>query len=108
ARAAACTGLPAGTAVAVGTVDAHVTAAAADALAPGRLLAVMGTSTCHVLNAERLADVDGMCGVVEGGISAGCWGYEAGQSAVGDIFAWWVDTALPETYRREAQARGQS
>jgi L-ribulokinase len=57
---------------------------------PGRLLAIMGTSTCHVVNATALADVPGICGVVDGGISAGYFGYEAGQSAVGDIFAWWT------------------
>ena len=50
----------------------------------------MGTSTCHVLNGTLLADVPGICGVVDGGISAGYYGYEAGQSAVGDIFAWWT------------------
>ncbi|MDO3700204.1 ribulokinase [Micromonospora sp. C28SCA-DRY-2] len=95
ARAAAWTGLPEGIAVAVGNVDAHVTAAAARALAPGRLVAIMGTSTCHVLNGERPAEVPGMCGVVDGGISPGAWGYEAGQSGVGDIFGWFVRHAAP-------------
>jgi L-ribulokinase len=90
ARAAAWTGLPAGIAVAAGNVDAHVTAPAARAVEPGRLLAIMGTSTCHVVNGAVLADVPGICGVVDGGISAGYYGYEAGQSAVGDIFAWWT------------------
>ncbi|MFG2011623.1 ribulokinase [Micromonospora sp. NPDC048868] len=95
ARAAAWTGLPAGIAVAVGNVDAHVTAAAAQALSPGRLVAIMGTSTCHVLNGTHPAEVPGMCGVVDGGISAGAWGYEAGQSGVGDIFGWFVTNAAP-------------
>jgi L-ribulokinase len=89
-RAARWTGLPAGIAVAAGNVDAHVTAPAARAVEPGKLLAIMGTSTCHVLNSPILADVPGICGVVDGGISAGFYGYEAGQSAVGDIFAWWT------------------
>ncbi len=84
--ASAWTGLPEGIAVAVGNVDAHVTSAAADALAPGQLVAIMGTSTCHVLNGAELRQVPGMCGVVLGGISAGAYGYEAGQSGVGDIF----------------------
>lgn len=97
-QAAAWTGLAAGTAVAVANVDAHVTAAAAKALAPGRLVAIMGTSTCHVVNGDRLAEVPGMCGVVDGGISVGSWGYEAGQSGVGDIFAWYVDQAAPAGY----------
>ncbi|MEU8003814.1 ribulokinase [Catellatospora sp. NPDC049111] len=95
AQAAAWTGLPEGIAVAVGNVDAHVTAAAAQALDPGRLVAIMGTSTCHVVNGTVPAEVSGMCGVVDGGISAGAWGYEAGQSGVGDIFGWFVDHAAP-------------
>ncbi|GAB3841412.1 ribulokinase [Micromonospora andamanensis] len=95
ARAAAWTGLPEGIAVAVGNVDAHVTAAAAQALDPGRLVAIMGTSTCHVVNGTHPAEVAGMCGVVDGGISSGAWGYEAGQSGVGDIFGWFVKHAAP-------------
>ncbi len=98
AEAAGWTGLRPGTAVAVGNVDAHVTAAAANALAPGRMVLVMGTSTCHVVNGTTLAEVPGMCGVVDGGISAGAWGYEAGQSGVGDIFGWYVDHAAPPGY----------
>ncbi|MER7442480.1 ribulokinase [Micromonospora avicenniae] len=98
AQAAAWTGLREGIAVAVGNVDAHVTAAAAEALEPGRLVAIMGTSTCHVVNGTELAEVAGMCGVVDGGISAGHWGYEAGQSGVGDIFGWYVEHAAPDGY----------
>ncbi|MCP3786706.1 ribulokinase [Micromonospora sp. A3M-1-15] len=95
ARAAAWTGLPEGIAVAAGNVDAHVTAASAQALAPGHLVAIMGTSTCHVVNGAELSEVPGMCGVVEGGLSPGAWGYEAGQSGVGDIFGWFVEHAAP-------------
>lgn len=95
AQAAAWTGLPEGIAVAAGNVDAHVTAASAQALAPGHLVAIMGTSTCHVVNGADLAEVPGMCGVVEGGLSPGAWGYEAGQSGVGDIFGWFVEHAAP-------------
>ncbi|HTF09860.1 MAG TPA: ribulokinase, partial [Asanoa sp.] len=87
AQAAAWTGLPEGIAVCVGNVDAHVTAPAAQATEPGQLLMVMGTSTCHVMNSDRLGEVPGMCGVVDGGIVPGLYGYEAGQSGVGDIFA---------------------
>jgi len=107
-RAARLTGLPAGIAVAVGNVDAHVTVAAADALEPGHLVAIMGTSTCHVMNSDVLRDVPGMCGVVDGGISAGRWGYEAGQSGVGDIFGWFVDNCVPESYQVQARQRGLS
>jgi L-ribulokinase len=108
AEAAAWTGLPQGIAVAVGNVDAHVTPPAANAIAPGQMVAIMGTSTCHVMNAPRLAEVPGMCGVVEGGIVAGEYGYEAGQSGVGDIFAWYLDQAVPADYRDEAARRGVS
>ncbi|MFJ2029644.1 ribulokinase [Streptosporangium sp. NPDC087985] len=106
ARAARWTGLPEGIAVAVGNVDAHVTAAAADAVRPGQMVAIMGTSTCHVMPSDRLAEVPGMCGVVRDGIVPGLWGYEAGQSGVGDIFAWFVETSVPEPYAREAASRG--
>ncbi|BCJ56560.1 ribulokinase [Actinoplanes sp. NBRC 14428] len=97
ARAAEWTGLREGIAVAVGNVDAHVTSAAAQALEPGQMVAIMGTSTCHVMNGDEVAVVPGMCGVVDGGIVAGLWGYEAGQSGVGDIFAHYV----PPTYTHE-------
>src|SRR3954468_4255513 len=99
------TGLPAGIAVAVGNVDAHVTAPAARAIDPGQMLIVMGTSNCHVMNADRLAEVPGMCGVVEGGITPGFWGYEAGQSGVGDIFGWFVENAVPPRYHDAARER---
>ncbi len=107
-QAAAWTGLPAGIAVAVGNVDAHVTAPAAQAVEPGQMLAIMGTSTCHVMNATGITEVPGMCGVVDGGIVAGLYGYEAGQSGVGDIFAWYVNNQVPGRYHEEAAARGLS
>jgi len=90
-QAAQWTGLPAGIAVAIGNVDAHVTAPAAQATKPGQMVAIMGTSTCHVMNGDSLHEVPGMCGVVEGGITPGLYGYEAGQSGVGDIFGWFVE-----------------
>jgi len=108
AEAATWTGLPEGIAVAVGNVDAHVTAPAARATQPGQMLAIMGTSTCHVMNSDALADVPGMCGVVDGGIVAGLYGYEAGQSGVGDIFAWFVENQVPQSYATRAAAAGQS
>ena len=108
ARAAAWTGLPEGIAVAVGNVDAHVTAPAARAVEPGQMVAIMGTSTCHVMNATELHEVPGMCGVVDGGIVAGLWGYEAGQSGVGDIFGWFVKHGVPPKYHQEAEATGVS
>lgn len=107
-QAAAWTGLPEGIAVAVGNVDAHVSAPAAKAVEPGQLVAIMGTSTCHVVNGDHLADVPGMCGVVDGGIISGLFGYEAGQSGVGDIFAWYVDRQVPERLYAAAHAAGTS
>jgi L-ribulokinase len=106
AQAAAWTGLPEGIAVAVGNVDAHVTAPAARAVEPGQMLMIMGTSTCHVMNGDELVEVPGMCGVVDGGIVPGLWGYEAGQTGVGDIFAWLVDNAVPPRYHKQARERG--
>lgn len=108
AEAARWTGLPEGIAVAVGNVDAHVTAPAANAVEPGQMVAIMGTSTCHVMNGETLNEVPGMCGVVDGGIMEGLWGYEAGQSGVGDIFAWYVNNQVPGDYAQEAASRGIS
>ncbi|WP_193612844.1 ribulokinase [Nocardioides lijunqiniae] len=108
AEAAAWTGLPEGIAVAVGNVDAHVTAPAAQAVGPGQMVAIMGTSTCHVVSSEVLREVPGMCGVVDGGIVAGSWGYEAGQSGVGDIFGWFVEHAVPPAYADAAAAAGES
>lgn len=108
AEAAGWTGLPEGIAVAVGNVDAHVTAPAAQAVEPGQMVLIMGTSTCHVINSAGLAEVGGMCGVVDGGVIAGLFGYEAGQSAVGDIFGWFIDQAVPAPLRQEAELRGIS
>lgn len=108
AQAAAWTGLPEGIAVAVGNVDAHVTPPAAGAAGPGQMVAIMGTSTCHVMNGTGLAEVPGMCGVVHGGIVPGLWGYEAGQSGVGDIFAWFTEHAVPRAYHDKAARLGLS
>jgi L-ribulokinase len=93
--------------VCVGNVDAHVTAPAAQAVEPGQLLAIMGTSTCHVLSSDRLAEVPGMCGVVDGGIAPGLLGYEAGQSGVGDIFGWYVEQQVPPAIHAAAAAAGR-
>ncbi|HTR93242.1 MAG TPA: ribulokinase [Trebonia sp.] len=106
AEAAVWTGLRPGIAVAVGNVDAHVTAPAAQAVSPGQMLAIMGTSTCHVMNAEVLAEVPGMCGAVDGGVVRGLFGYEAGQSGVGDIFAWFANGFVPASYREDSERLG--
>jgi L-ribulokinase len=108
AQAAEWMGLHTGVVVAVGNVDAHVSAPPAQAVEPGRMVAIMGTSTCHVMSSDVLREVPGMCGVVEGGIVPGLWGYEAGQSGVGDIFGWFVDNCVPASYVARAEERGMS
>ncbi|MBV8713665.1 MAG: ribulokinase [Chloroflexi bacterium] len=92
-------GLNAGTAVAVANVDAHVSVPACTVVEPAKMVMVMGTSICHMVLGTEQRIVPGMCGVVEDGILPGYFGYEAGQSAVGDIFAWFVDNAVPSEYR---------
>ena len=91
------TGLPAGIPVAVGAFDAHLGAVGAG-ISTGVLVKIIGTSTCdmmvHPLN-KPLVDIPGLCGIVPGSILPGCFGLEAGQSAVGDIFNWFVDYIAP-------------
>lgn len=86
-------GLTAGIPVAVGAFDAHL-GAVGSGIAPGKLVKIIGTSTCDMLvadSAQQLADIPGICGIVDGSILPGCFGLEAGQSAVGDIFNWFVN-----------------
>lgn len=106
AEAAGWTGLKEGTAVAVANVDAHVSVPAATVVDVGQMVIIMGTSNCHMVlgNEERI--VPGMCGYVEDGIIPGFFGYEAGQSCVGDHFAWFVDNCVPAAYLQEAGERG--
>ncbi len=107
-KAAALTGLKVGTAVAVGNVDAHVCVPAVGIDGPGKVLAIMGTSTCHMLMGEEELQVPGMCGVVADGIMPGFYGYEAGQSCVGDHFAWFIDNCLPKEYYDAAEKVGMN
>lgn len=102
--AAKALGLNENTAVAVANVDAHVTMPALKIDGPGKLLAIIGTSTCHVLLGEKECYVPGICGVVEDGIYPGYFGYEAGQSCVGDHFAWFVNNCVPADYYTAAEA----
>ena len=106
AEAAGWTGLKEGTAVAVANVDAHVSVPAATVVDVGQMVIIMGTSNCHMVlgNEERI--VPGMCGYVEDGIIPGFFGYEAGQSCVGDHFAWFVENCVPAAYLQEAGERG--
>ncbi len=91
------TGLTAGIPVAVGAFDAH-TGAIGAGVKPGTLVKIIGTSTCDISvrhNTAKLADVPGLCGIVDGSVVPGYFGLEAGQSAVGDIFNWWVNYIQP-------------
>ena len=96
-------GLPAGIPVAVGAFDAH-TGAVGSGIGPGTLVKIIGTSTCDMMVAplesggEALPDIPGLCGIVPGSILPGMYGLEAGQSAVGDIFNWFVNHLTPEKH----------
>ncbi len=105
-QAAAWTGLKPGTAVAIANVDAHVSVPAATVTEPGRMVMIMGTSICHMVLGTQEQLVPGICGYVEDGILPGYFGYEAGQSCVGDHFAWFVDNCVPGEYERQAAQRG--
>ena len=99
-------GLKAGISVAIANVDAHVCAPAVKIDGEGKMFAIMGTSTCHMLIGKDEKNVDGICGVVEDGLLPGYFGYEAGQSCVGDHFAWFIDNCLPAAYVEEAAING--
>ncbi len=105
AQAAAWTGLKPGTAVAVANVDAHVAVPASTVVEAGRMVIIMGTSNCHMVLTRDEKVVPGMCGYVDEGILPGFIGYEAGQSCVGDHFAWFVENCVPAQYQEEAKKR---
>ncbi|MCX6559210.1 MAG: ribulokinase [Candidatus Aminicenantes bacterium] len=94
---AAALGLPEETPVAVGAFDAHL-GAIGSGIVPGTLVKIVGTSTCDIAvwpSDKPLADIPGLCGIVDGSVLPGAFGLEAGQSAVGDIFNWFVDCIQP-------------
>ena len=91
------TGLTAGIPVAVGAFDCHL-GAVGSGVTPGTLVKIIGTSTCDIsiaANNKKLADVPGLCGIVDGSVLPGYFGLEAGQSAVGDLFNWLVNYVQP-------------
>ncbi len=93
-------GLPEGTAVAVGAFDAHMGAVGAG-VKEGTLVKILGTSTCDITvapNNKALADIPGLCGVANESVLPDHYGIEAGQSAVGDIFLWFVNNLVPDSY----------
>lgn len=93
-------GLKEGIAISVGAFDAHMGAVGAG-IKEGTLVKILGTSTCDLMIAptsKLLADIPGVCGIVNGSVLPGYYGIEAGQSAVGDIFLWFVNHLVPDTY----------
>ena len=92
--------------VATGIIDAHAAVPGVGVATPGKLVMVMGTSTCHLVLSDRDARVEGICGVVEDGIIPGLFAYEAGQAAVGDLFAWFVEKNVPYYLYKEAEKKG--
>jgi len=107
-QAASWMGLRPDTAVAVSNMDAHGSVPACTVTEPGRMVMIMGTSTCHLLPGVEKRVVEGMCGVVEDGIVPGLVGFEAGQSCVGDHFAWFVENCVPAEVALEASRQGIS
>ena len=103
---AALTGLPVGTPVALPMIDAHAALPATGMTRSGDLTLILGTSTCHILNSDRLRKLQGVCGYVKDGVIPSLYTYEAGQAAVGDCFDWFVKNCVPAGYTEAAQAAG--
>ncbi len=101
-------GLKAGIPVAAGLVDAHVCVPAAGIAQDGHMLMIIGTSACHMVMDADMKPVPGICGYVDGGILPGFTGYEAGQSSVGDLYAWFVSNCVPAGYYDAARAHDMS
>lgn len=108
AEMAKLTGLREGTAVAVCNVDAHVCFPAVKIDGVGKMLDIIGTSSCHMLLGREEIQVDGICGYTIDGIVPGYCGYEAGQSCVGDHFAWFTENCVPAGYLKEAEKLGMN
>ena len=101
-------GLLPGTAVATAIIDAHASVPGCGVGEEGTLLVILGTSSCHMLLSRRERKAAGLCGCVRDGILPGFYGYEAGQSCVGDHFSWYMENCLPARYEREAARQGIS
>lgn len=99
-------GLKEGTVVAAGGIDAHVGVPGSQATKPGQMVLIMGTSLCHMVCHTEKLSIPGLAGVVKDGILPGYFGYEAGQAAVGDIFAWFIDNCVPAAIHEQASAKG--
>lgn len=102
-EAASRYGLLPGTPVAVSIIDAHACIPAAGITGPGQVLAIIGTSGCYLTMDERMNAIPGIIGAAKDGSLPGFWGYEAGQSCVGEHFSWFVENSVPESYAKEAK-----
>jgi L-ribulokinase len=100
--------LPAGLPIATGIIDAHAAGIGAGVCRPDTLSMVMGTSTCHLFVHPELKEIPGISGVVKDAIIPGMYAYEAGQSAVGDLFGSYVKNHVPSSYSEEAENLGKS
>ena len=101
-------GLCAGIAVSAPCIDAHASLPAAGVTEEGTMLLIMGTSLVNLMLAKKQTPVPGVCGMPMGGMVEDLCGYEAGQSCVGDLFAWFVDNCLPAEYAENAETAGVS
>ena len=99
-------GLPHDLPVSVGVLDAHAGVPAVGMIKPGQLMLVMGTSACFMALSENGAPVQGICGALEDGVLPGYFCYEAGQSCMGDHYAWFTKNCVPAACWEEAQKRG--
>lgn len=95
-------GLSEGTPVAVANIDAHAGVTGCGVTTPGKLVIIMGTSSCHLLLSKTKQTIQGVCGVVKDGVIPGLWAYEAGQAGVGDSFGWFVERLAPRGLTHEA------
>ncbi len=102
---AARLGLEEGTPVSAPIIDAHAAVPGCGVAEPGRMVIILGTSGCHMMLGTEEILVPGIQGVVWEGILPGFYGYEAGQAALGDLFAWFAKNALPAAYAGEAEKR---
>lgn len=94
--------------VAAANIDAHVAVPATTVVEPGKMVMIMGTSTCHMVLWDRFTKVTGVGGIVKDGIISAYYGYEAGQASVGDAFEWFIRNSVSHIYFKEAKNKNIS
>lgn len=102
------TGLPVGIPVCTPIIDAHAALPAVGVKDSGEMLMSLGTSLCHIMVSKERKQVNGICGVVKNGIYPGSYGYEAGQTAGGDIYEWFVRNLVDSKLEKEAAEAGET